>query len=500
MKKMIHKNTNYLTAIMIALLLVTISCKDDFSGLRFDSEDKMQIYDYAASREDLSIYKDLLDYTNFSALFSTAGAYTIFMPTNDAFEVLFVELSAKLGKDIKDIRDETAEFWSNYISYHAVESEINTNTMENGILGKPTLFGEEYYIVSDIRASYKAIKLNSRATIKEYNIDVANGLVNVIDVVLLPPTTSIYDMLKEDGNFETMLGVFETTGLGHYLKDTVATILIETDAVLENDGFDATTMPTEELEAWAKYHIIENRRLFDGDLDGQSIYSLYSDQALTFNVDSLGAMWLNNDYAFSSTLINGINNVAANGVYHVLDTMAEIVEQIPGTILYNLYAKDVLDESQNMVSPQNVFTTPPAFMYEDTGSKSYHRKDKNGQPSAPICGFDAFMIGDYFWVTIPDVVQGKWEVNMLYLTGNRANFMMIYNDEIIREELIMDERDGTWPTWTTLSRKSMGEIEVKERGDIKLIFQVIGLKRSPSSCCDLLMDMIELSPVVGEEI
>ena len=325
MKNKRHQNIIYSIGIVV-LLFLGGACKEEFSGLRFDSEDKMQIYDYAASRPDLSTYKELLDYTNFSSLLSTAGHYTVFIPTNTAFQELFEELKLK-GIEINDIKDQTAEFWLDYLQYHSMYSEINTNTMENGALDVYTLFGDEYYIVADIRDSYKAIKLNSRATIREYNIDVANGLINIIDKVLLPPTNSIYDMLKEDGNFTTILEIFESTGLSHYLKDSVATIFVEPDAILQRDGFDHSKMSATELAEWTEYHIIEKQRLFDANLDGQSIYSLYLDQAISFRIDKEGKMWMNEKYAFSQTLINGINNVASNGIYHVLDTTAEIVEQ-----------------------------------------------------------------------------------------------------------------------------------------------------------------------------
>ena len=156
-----------------------------------------------------------------------------------------------------------------------------------------------------------------------------------------------------------------------------------------------------------------------------------------------------------------------------------------------MYGGTANNEDGSIKYEQNVFCVPPAFIVENAETASFHQGKEY-----PICEFDAFMIGDYFWITIPDVVQGKWNVKMIYITGSRANLMMIYNDDIISNNLIMDTRDKAWSTWTTMSEKKMGEIEVTERGAVTLYFQVIGLKRSPSGCCDMLMDMIELSPVL----
>lgn len=488
MKKKIYQYGLYFIGI-IALAFSGGGCKEDFSGLRFDSNDKMQIYDYVSQREDLSVYKQLLDYTNFSSLMSTAGTYTAFVPTNAAFDALFEELKAK-GENIGSIQDKPADYWLDYLQYMTTGSKIKSSSMENGILDSPSLFGDDYYVVSDVRESYKSIKLNSRATIREYDIEVANGYIDVIDKVLLPPTTSIFDMLQESGNFTIMLDVFQKTGLASYVQDSVVTLLVEPDAVLQKDQFDPDALSANELFDWAAYHIIWGERAFDVNLDGRSIYSLYPDESLTFKVDEDGKMWLNEIYPFSTTLGQGINNVAQNGIYHVLDTTAVIVETLPGIYNHNLYGGTHYNSDGSLKYEQNVFCVAPAKVYEDTGTPSFHQGQKT-----PICGVDVFMIGDYFWTTIPDVVKGKWTVRLIYSQSNTADLMMIYNDEIISPELRMNQGAVQWPDYTRLKYKDLGEIEVDERGEVKLTFQVIKLNRAPSSCCDLMIDIIQLRPV-----
>lgn len=474
---------------MVALAISGGGCKEDFSGLRFDSNDKMQIYDYINSREDLSIYKELLDYTNFSSLMSTAGTYTAFVPTNEAFNALFEELKAK-GDNISSVKEKTAEYWLNYLQYMTTDSKIKSSSMENGILDSPSLFGKDYYVVSDVRESYKAIKLNSRATIREYDIEVANGYIDIIDKVLLPPTSSIFDMLQENGNFTMMLEVFQKTGLTPFIKDSVVTLLIEPDAILQKDQFDPEALSFDELAKWAEYHIIEGERAFDVNLDGKSVYSLYPDESLTFKVDENGKMWLNETYPFSTALNLGINNVASNGIYHVLDTTAKIIETLPGIRNHNLYGGTHYNSDGSLKYEQNVFCVAPAKVYEDTGTPSHHQGNQT-----PICGVDVFMIGDYFWTTIPDVVKGKWTVRIIYNQSNTADLMMIYNDKIISPELLMNQGATQWPDFTRLKYKDLGEIEVTARGDVKLTFQVIKLNRTPSTCCDLMIDIIQLRPV-----
>lgn len=465
--------------VMLSLVAFLIpSCKDNFSGLRYDSEDKMQIYDYLKTREDLSVYKEMADYSGFYGVLSTAGEYTAFVPDNDAFAKLFTTLN------ITKISDRTPEFWLSYLQYMTVDAKMNTNSFEVGVLEDPTLMGEDYYLTADIREGYNAVKLNGVAKVKEANITVANGYINILDAVLLPPTSSIYDMLTEAGVFKTMLQIFEDNGLTSYLKDSTITLIVETDDVLEKNSFKRSDLKNE--ADWINYHIIYNERSFSDALDGRTIAPMYNQEYLTFDIDDEDQMWVNQNYGFSTSALNGVNNVASNGVYHVLDTVLAIVEATPGKVTHNLVGKT--DEAAGVT--QNVFADAPAIINEDTGTSSYHRNQK-----PPICGFDCQQVGDIFYTTIPDVVKGKYTVNMVYRVGNRANFMMIYNDEVVGQDLIMDTQDGNWPTWTYMQQKKMGEIKVDQRGPVTLYFQVISMKRAPGACCDLLMDAIELIPV-----
>lgn len=472
------------SALLLSMATVFIpSCKDDFSGLRYDSEDKMQVYDYLKTRADLSTYKEMCDYSGFSGTVSTAGEYTVFVPNNTAFEALFKRLGEG-SKPITKISDREPEYWLKYLQYMTVDAKLNTNSFEVGVLEDPTLMGEDYYLVADIRDGYNAVKINGIATVKEANITVANGYINIIDAVLLPPTSSMYDMLVETGVYKTMLQIFDDNGLTSYLKDSTITLIIEPDYVLEKYNFKRDALESE--ADWANYHIIYKERSFSDALNGRTIAPLYNQEYLTFNIDKEDKMWVNQIYGFSQSASNGINNVASNGVYHTLDTILSIVEATPGKLTYNLIGKT--DEAAGVV--QNVFANAPAIINEDTGTGSYHRGQK-----PPICGFDCQQVGDIFYTTIPDVVKGKYKVNMVYTTGRRCDLMMIYNDEVAGTDLVMDTRDGSWPTWSGLSQKIMGTIDVPQRGPVTLYFQVVKLNRDPSACCDLLMDAIELIPV-----
>lgn len=75
--------------IACCMLLCIQACKDKFSDARYDSTDEIQIMDYLDTREDLSIFREMIDHVGQRNLLKTAGSYTVFAPTNAAFEKLF---------------------------------------------------------------------------------------------------------------------------------------------------------------------------------------------------------------------------------------------------------------------------------------------------------------------------------------------------------------------------------------------------------------------------
>ncbi|SFC52118.1 Uncaracterized surface protein containing fasciclin (FAS1) repeats [Parapedobacter composti] len=467
----------------LCLLVGMQGCEKELSGARYDSTDQLQIMDYIDSREDLSVFRQLVDAVGQRNLLKTAGAYTVFVPSNEAFQRLFTELSEE-GQAIRSIADATPEFWLDYFRYHLLDRKVNTNEFAHGPLPYPTVYREKY-ILADISESYAAIRLNNRATIKEYNIELTNGYVNIVDDVLLPPTKSIYDALKASGKYSIMLGLMEAHGYDDYLKDSTVTLLIESDDALQRSGFSIDAI--ENTEDWLKYHIIPDSGYFLNLLTAQRFYSLYPDEALSFQVDEFGQYYVNFDYRFNQSRDFGIDKVCSNGIYHTLDTLLEIVEARPTTIRLNLYPPG------SPYGAQNVFTQPPARILLNTGTRSYHQNQE-----FRITQFDATQVGDYFWMTVPDVPTGNYRIRIMHRAGAaRGRYLTIYNDEIVKEDIVMSRQDGTFEEWDYLVYNYCGDINVEERGDVTLYFAFTGFgsNPNPSYCCDLLMDILELIPI-----
>lgn len=477
MKMTIYKRL--LPAVMLLALLQMLGCEENFIGRQYDADEEyMQIYDYVKTHPGLSIYKEICDYSGFYSQISTAGSYTVFAPVDSAWQKLYQELK------IKDYREKTPEYWLMYMKYAALETRIHTNSMNGGKMAAYTMLDKNYYLSVDV-TSYTAVKLNNSAVIRTYNIELKNGYLNLIDAVLLPPVTPVYDLLKEDGRFEIMLSLFEENGLKSYLTDSLVTLFVEPDVLFgdEEEGFDPRSLPADSLQQWLKYHIFPDRRYFINDLDARMLSPLYEKDVITFNVkktgmDGKGFVFLNQKYRVSTRT----DRNALNGVVHEMYNVIRIGDHTAGTIETNLYG--ATNDRKGYV--QNVFADAPAIVRENYGYNSYHQQLMD-EPQPPICSFVSAQSGDSFRVLIPDVARGVYTVRMIYNNAYTPTLRLLYNNVTISSGLAMGTADGDFAGYTALKYKDCGMIEVNGRGEVELTFMM-------EENSALLLDRIDLIP------
>jgi uncharacterized surface protein with fasciclin (FAS1) repeats len=158
-------------ALALALAMVTgVSTAKD--------EKKADIVDTAVAAK----FTKLVDAVKAAELVDTLkgkGPFTVFAPTDAAFEAVGEE---KLGKLLKNKKQLTA-----ILTYHVVAGEILAKdavaAAKDGKSVK-TVQGDE------IKLSLEdgKVKLNGTATVTKTDIKVSNGVIHVIDAVILPPS------------------------------------------------------------------------------------------------------------------------------------------------------------------------------------------------------------------------------------------------------------------------------------------------------------------------
>ena len=132
-----------------------------------------------------SVVNIALDNENFSILvqavvkaglvdaLSGAGPFTVFAPTNDAFNTLFAQLG------ISGINDLTAEQLIPILTYHVVSGNVLSKSLSNGNV---ETLNEGKNLTVNVNSG---VKINSSEVIAA-DIQGSNGVVHVINKVLIP--------------------------------------------------------------------------------------------------------------------------------------------------------------------------------------------------------------------------------------------------------------------------------------------------------------------------
>jgi transforming growth factor-beta-induced protein len=133
------------------------------------------VVSHAINNPDFSILVQAVVKAGLVDALSAAGPFTIFAPTNEAFNTLF----AVLG--VSGISDLTAEQLTPILLYHVVPGNILASQVTTGNV--PTL--KEGSTISVV-ANDMGVKLNNNSNVIATDVQGTNGVIHAIDAVILP--------------------------------------------------------------------------------------------------------------------------------------------------------------------------------------------------------------------------------------------------------------------------------------------------------------------------
>lgn len=130
------------------------------------------VVEIAVSNPDFSILVEAVTKADLGEALSADGPFTVFAPTNDAFNALFKQLG------VNGVEDLTAEQLTPILTYHVVSGKVMSSDLSNTSVA--TLNGQKIKVdLSD------GVKINE-SNVVTADISGANGVIHVIDKVLMP--------------------------------------------------------------------------------------------------------------------------------------------------------------------------------------------------------------------------------------------------------------------------------------------------------------------------
>mmetsp|Transcript_20596 Transcript_20596/g.42451 ORF Transcript_20596/g.42451 Transcript_20596/m.42451 type:complete len:354 (-) Transcript_20596:172-1233(-) len=137
------------------------------------------IVDIAVGNEDFSILVEAVVAAGLVDALSGEGPLTVFAPTNEAFQDL------PSGTLDRLLRPQNRDELVSLLLYHVVPGNVHSSVLSLGRGHVTTLNGEDIHVRVPKRSN-RAIKINRSKVIAE-NILASNGIIHVIDKVLIPP-------------------------------------------------------------------------------------------------------------------------------------------------------------------------------------------------------------------------------------------------------------------------------------------------------------------------
>ena len=276
------------------------------------------------------------------------GPFTVFAPDNDAFQALLDDLGATPEELLA--RDDLAQI----LTYHVVAGEAFSNELADGQI-LTTVEGSELEV--DIEGStIFLIGETNTVTVTAADIEASNGVVHVIDRVLLPgedagPTQNIVELAQGTEDLSTLVTALGAADLVSTLEgDGPFTVFAPVNAAFANlpDGvLDALLESGNQaiLQKVLTYHVVPGRILAADLVDGQTVTTV---EGSTLEIDLDGGASVNG-VAITATDIE-----ATNGVVHliggVLTQNLDItdVATVRGfnTLVAALGAADLVDDLQ----------------------------------------------------------------------------------------------------------------------------------------------------------
>ena len=239
------------------------------------------------------------------------GPFTVFAPTDDAF--------AKLPEGTVEslLLPENLEQLKSILLYHVVSGKVMASDVVT-LTSADTVSGEAV----SIKVEDGKVYLNDTVEVIITDVEASNGVIHVIDSVLLPPAklSDIVDTAVADGRFTTLAAALGAADLVDTLKgEGPFTVFAPTDdafAKLPEGTVESLLLPEnlEQLKFILLYHVVSGK-VMASDVVTLTSADTVSGEAVSIKVED-GKVYLNDTVEVIITDVE-----ASNGVIHVIDSV-----------------------------------------------------------------------------------------------------------------------------------------------------------------------------------
>jgi len=288
-----------LTSALAAALIAPTTFADD--------HEKKDIVDTAVAAGSFSTLAAAVTEAELVDALKSEGPFTVFAPTDKAFAALPEGTVEML------LKPENRAQLVSILTYHVVPGRVPASAVVD-LSGAVSLQGQRL----DISASDRGVKIDEVKVIQT-DIECSNGIIHVIDGVLMPASADIVATADGAGTFRTLIAAAKAAGLaGALTGDDALTVLAPNDAAfakLPSGTIESLLKPEnkDQLVAILTYHVIPGR-VYSEEVLAKGRFDTLEGSAVEFRVD-------HGKVTVQDAVVLATDIDASNGVIHVIDTV-----------------------------------------------------------------------------------------------------------------------------------------------------------------------------------
>ncbi len=248
------------------------------------------------------------------ALNDRSATYTVFAPTDDAFD--------KLGDTLTTLLADP-DTLSNILQYHVINGASVDAATATGLAGKTQEMLNSNNIAITVQGD--ALFINNAQVIIT-DVETANGIIHAIDTVITPPAMSgfsgtITEAAVSTDDLSTLVTALTAANLTDALSDETKTYTVfapvnSAFAKIDASALDALLADTDALSDVLTYHVIA-----DSDIDFISAAALTGTSVKMLNGDSVDLKYMGGELYVNGSKVITPNIATNNGTVHLIDTV-----------------------------------------------------------------------------------------------------------------------------------------------------------------------------------
>jgi uncharacterized surface protein with fasciclin (FAS1) repeats len=254
---------------------------------------------------------------------AAAGAnVTVFAPTNAAFATLATQLGFADATAMVNALPPAA--LANILSYHLLPARRTAADLVAGGATQATAYSFGGSAATLGVATTGGVRLTdaalTQANVTSTNVEASNGLIHVVDKVLVPPgVLNVVQIAQVNPSFSTLVGAVVQAGLADDLSAAGPfTVFAPTNTAFAAIAGTVAGLNAAQLQTVLTYHVVGAQVPSSGITFGAPVATL-SGQSFTINAGTPPQIAAITDTTATPAGIVAVDVRASNGVIHVVD-------------------------------------------------------------------------------------------------------------------------------------------------------------------------------------